>query len=95
MKDWIKNNLVKSFSAIGTIIAIVSFLAGVWITQGDITNEIEKLNAIIEIKDKLIDEKIDNAADDVYKDVEKLIQERILTSFYTRLKNEFLTKTGE
>lgn len=48
MKEWIKDNLGKAFSLFGLIISIVSFLVGVYVTQKDLGNEIEKLQIQIQ-----------------------------------------------
>lgn len=81
---------------IKSLIAIIGFVVGgavgIYKTTLDYESEVKTLKAEIRIQEKLLDEKVKDAADDVYRDVETLIQERILTTFYTRLKNEFLTK---
>ena len=48
MTEWIKDNLGKAFSAFGVIVSIVSFLVGVYVTQKDLGNDIEKLQTQIQ-----------------------------------------------
>ena len=41
MKNWIKENLGKSFTAFGLVIAIASFIVGVYFAQHDIKNDLQ------------------------------------------------------
>lgn len=48
MKDWIKENLGKTISAVAIIFTIIGFLAGVWKEQVTLGKEIEKLQSKIQ-----------------------------------------------
>lgn len=69
MKDWIRDNLVKSFSAFGIIIAIVSFLAGVWNTQDGINDEL----LLKELKIEALKKEIQDLKDGVIWDIRQWI----------------------
>ena len=69
MKDWIKENLGKSFTAFGLIVTIISFLAGVWVTQKDIANELR----LKELKIQSLEKEIRDLKDGVIWDIRQWI----------------------
>ena len=74
------------------VIAIITFVGGLLLGVYKATLEYDSKVQIMEANIKL---EIRQASDDVKKDIEDLMQNRVLTDFYTRLKNEFVTKAGE
>ena len=91
--------LLKKLSSYKKIIAVLIGTAGIlltalggavaWIWTQKVEIDNLKTNYVtLRLEITEFDKKIDNAASDVYKDVEILIQNRILTEFYTKLKTE-------
>jgi hypothetical protein len=69
MKDWIKDNLIKSFSAVGTIMVIIGFIAGVWKTQDGINDELQ----LKELKIEALKKEIQDLKDGVIWDIRQWI----------------------